>query len=796
LVFGAELRRYWRSWLILVILIAVVGGLVLAAAAAGRRTASAFPRFVAAHGYDVYIYNTTPVPKLSTLPGVASVTPVRIPASGQPTCACTHVINSTDFYINEVPQTGLDRLVKLVAGRMPTQSSTDDVLASFTLQQDYGVHVGTVIHAPFYASSQLPALTSGANEAPSGPTVALHVVGIEAAESEFPSGQGPEYELFTTQAFAHAFNPHIVLAQVYLVRLDQGAADLPRFTNPVSALHLVYISDQDAAADAVAASIHPQAVGWWVLAALGTLAGLVVVGQALGRQSVVESQEYPSLTALGLPRHQLVVLGTARNLLVAFAGAVGTVVVAFVLSRLTPVGEARLAEPSPGFAFDPLVLLLGALAIVVVVLALGAWPAVRASRVDIADDRAPDHRPSPIVARLAALGAPPSAVIGVRHALKRGRGAASVPVGTALFGTALAITALCATAVFGASLSHLTATPALYGNDYQLTFSNQGGADNPTSEVADLKRDRSITAIMEVTRADVSINGTNVPAVTGRAIRGPLLLSTVSGRLPTGNGEIVLGTTTMHQVGAHVGSVVHATLQVPTGGTRTATFHVVGTASFPSEAGLGGLGTGAAFTSAGYLNALCSPGPTQSRCKNIYDANNTVAVLARVTPGPRGRADIARYTSKGTATRAITPISLINFGEAVNFPLIVGFMLALFGAATLIHLLVVSVARRRREIGLLKSLGFVNGQIGAAVCWQATTIALVGVVIGVPLGIVVGRAVWQTFATNLGTVPVATVKVWLIVALGAGVLVIANLLAIAPALVARSKNAGELLRTQ
>ena len=47
LVFRSELRRRWRSWLILVVLIAVVGGLVLAAAAAGRRTATTFPRFVA-----------------------------------------------------------------------------------------------------------------------------------------------------------------------------------------------------------------------------------------------------------------------------------------------------------------------------------------------------------------------------------------------------------------------------------------------------------------------------------------------------------------------------------------------------------------------------------------------------------------------------------------------------------------------------------------------------------------------------------------------------------------------------
>ena len=107
------------------------------------------------------------------------------------------------------------------------------------------------------------------------------------------------------------------------------------------------------------------------------------------------------------------------------------------------------------------------------------------------------------------------------------------------------------------------------------------------------------------------------------------------------------------------------------------------------------------------------------------------------------------------------------------------------------------MARRRHEIGLLKALGFVNGQVGAAVCWQATTVALVGIVIGVPLGVATGQVVWRTFATNLGAVPVATVPVLVIAALGAGALVVANLLAIAPAVtVARSNTARQLLRAQ
>ena len=637
--------------------------------------------------------------------------------------------------------------------------------------------------------------TATASVAPSGPTLTLHVVGIAAAEFEFPSGQAPEYDLFTTPAFARAVNHQTVLASVYLVRLRHGAADLPRFAAAVNPLHVLYVSNQDASTQAVAESIHPQAVGWWILAALTTLAGLAVIGQGLGRQSVVESEEYPKLVALGLPRRQLIVLGTARNLLVALAGAAGAVLVAFVLSPLAPVGEARLAEPSPGFAFDPLVLLLGALAAVVVVLALGLWPSVRAARVRAGGNQSIEFRPSSIVTRLAAAGAPASMVIGIRHALERGRGSGSVPVGTALFGTIIAVTALCATAVFGASLSHLTATPVLYGQDYQITFG--GLQTNPTTQLAAVEHDHAVTAIMVGTRDEVSINGVSVLTVAGQAVRGRLLISTVSGHAPNGYGEIALGHTTLHQVGAHIGSHVRVTFQVPRGGTRVASFLVVGTASFPGDFGLGGLGTGAAFTFAGYLHALCPPGPTQTSCLRAYRANEKFVVAVHTAPGAVGRADVAHYlrADPGIAQLPNTPTSLVNFGEAVNFPLILGFVLALFGVATLLHLLVVSVARRRHEIGLLKALGFVKAQVGATVCWQASTVALVGIVVGTPLGIAAGQAVWRAFATNLGAVPDSIVPVEVIAALGLGALVAANLLAVAPAVVAaRSKTTGQLLR--
>jgi hypothetical protein len=801
MAFRAKLRHRWRSWLAIAVLIGIVGGLVLAAAAAGRRTEAAFPQFVAAHGFDSDEYATRPVPRVADLPGVTSAVGLVSPDSGQPTCACTHPINPTELGVIFASPKGRSPF-KLVSGRLPDPSAPDQVLASFTLQQDYGVHLGSVIRVPFYAPSQAAAYNeaTGAEPKPTGPTVAFHVVGFEASEFEFPSGSTPSYDLFTTSAFARTVIPRTSAGYVYLVTLRDGAAGITRFNAAALSLNGAGLEggqDEDGAAAAIATSIHPQAVGWWILAVLAALVGLAVVGQALARQSRVESEDYPTMAALGADRRQLVALGMGQTLVVGLTGACGAMAVATLLSPIAPLGEARIAENSTGFAFDAPVLLLGALGTLAVVLALGLWPALRAAKLRRADDRRILSGPSVVVTQLAAAGAPPSAVIGVRNALERRTGGVAVPLGSALLGTVLAVLALAGTAVFGDSLSHLTSTPRLYGDTFQLNFTDPaGGKPNPIL-LRSLEQDKAVTGITEGIATEILVNKVVVGAVAGTAVRGHLLFSTVAGHLPIRDHQIGLGATTMRQVGAHVGSLVHIAMSLPSGKKRAATFHVVSQVSFPVLGGAVSLGTGAVITTAGYENTLCPPAPGRATClKGALATINGGGMLVRLVSGPQGRAAISHYLDayRSTTALAITPTSLVNFGEAVNFPLIFGAMLAVVGAATLAHLLVVSVARRRREIGLLKVLGFVNRQVAAAVSWQATTLALIGIVVGVPLGLVAGQTVWNAFANNLGAVPVSVVPTWLVVTLAAGVLVVANLLAIGPALVATRSKPARLLQ--
>ena len=444
--------------------------------------------------------------------------------------------------------------------------------------------------------------------------------------------------------------------------------------------------------------------------------------------------------------------------------------------------------------FDPTVLLSGAVAAVAVTFVLGLWPAIHAVRLTNARVSDDIVRPSHLVAFLSHTGAPPSVLIGMRHALERGRGRTAVPVGSALVGSILAVAALCATAGFGASLTHLTNNPSLYGQPFDLSFSvNQTGSTAQTAHMlSKFRQNKAVTAITAGLSGDVTINRTVVDAIAGLSLRGKLLAQTTTGRLPRADNEVALGMSTLRQLGAHIGSVVRVKVPEAGGGPRSSSFHVVGTAVFAPNFSTGGLGTGALFSLDALSGTHCDPGPRRDACVVHTLTTTGGALLIRTVGGAKGQA-AERHLSReypSAVSFPSPPTNLVNFGEAVNFPLLFGLVLILFGAATLLHVLVVSVVRRRREVGLLRALGFVRRQVAFSVSWQTTTTALIGIGVGVPVGIAVGRAVWSVFANSLGVVVAPVIVAWAILAVAGGTLLIANLLAIGPALVASRSRSG------
>ena len=123
----------------------------------------------------------------------------------------------------------------------------------------------------------------------------------------------------------------------------------------------------------------------------------------------------------------------------------------------------------------------------------------------------------------------------------------------------------------------------------------------------------------------------------------------------------------------------------------------------------------------------------------------------------------------------------------------IGIVLAI---AAIGHALASVVRRRRRDIAVLRSLGMTRRQARAVVAAQATTLALVGLVLGIPLGLFLGRTIWRSVAdaTPFKYVPpVAVLALVLVVPLA---ILITNALAAWPARSAARLRAAEVLRTE
>ncbi len=66
--------------------------------------------------------------------------------------------------------------------------------------------------------------------------------------------------------------------------------------------------------------------------------------------------------------------------------------------------------------------------------------------------------------------------------------------------------------------------------------------------------------------------------------------------------------------------------------------------------------------------------PTEPPVNEQLVESSNGGTLVSVVPGPKGQAAINHYfdSYRSVTVLAIAPTSLINFGEAVNFPLIFG----------------------------------------------------------------------------------------------------------------------------
>jgi len=341
--------------------------------------------------------------------------------------------------------------------------------------------------------------------------------------------------------------------------------------------------------------------------------------------------------------------------------------------------------------------------------------------------------------------------------------------------------------VFAGSLSHLVATPRLAGWTWDLR------AEVPTPEGRQatctndsqfgLDRVSGVAAVEAVCLQTVQVEGRPVSVWGIDTLRGSDDLEIVSGRAPTEPSEVALGAITLRDAHKHVGDSVSVR-----GDRATRTFRIVGQVVLPSISEPQPLADGAAFTKAGVSPLL------------VKGHDETHYLLVRYAPGADVGA-ITRALRTDKRVRILTgsrqlPTEIARLQQINWFPAILATLLATLALIAVAHTLVTGVRRRRRELALLKTIGFDHRQVSATVAWQASTIAVVGVALGIPIGLVVGRAVWRAVADSLCVARFITTPVWAIALTAVAALVLANVVAFFPGLAAGRTRPAVALRAE
>ena len=827
--FRVTLGHRRGGYVAIVLLVGLVGGLAMGGVAGARRTQSSFPKFlrstnpsdlIVAHIDSSNDSNATDpaflraVARLPHVKHVESSTNVSEQVFGPDGVghrgSIYDVFNSSVTTIAYVDgeQFTQDR-PSAIRGRLLDPTRPDEMNMSAGAAAVLHLHVGDVVPFDFYTNKQTTEPDYGTGKQKPVRAIRLKLVGIVAYSFEIVRDDADAILQFVvfSPALTNPMAKCCLNGPLAGLQLQHGAADdaavEAEIKQSLPGSSLVKITSVvEATAER---SLAPQSVALGVFGAIAALAALLISGQAIGRQLRAASVDLETMRALGAGPGMTQLDGAIGVILAVGAGSVLAALITVALSPIAPLGPVRHVYPSRGFTVDWTVLAVGVVTLIVILGSLASIIAFRLAPHRVARRaRLAKPRSSRVAAAAAAGGVSVSGVAGLRLALDPGRDQRAVPLRSAILGAVLAVVVVVSTVIFGASLNTLVAHPALYGWNWNYEMLGPYGGLGQVAQPAAgklLGRDPYVAAWSVASFDNLAIDGRTVPVMgtTLNAAVGPPILS---GHALAGANQIVLGASTLAQLHKHVGD----TVLLNNGITKPTRLTIVGTATLPAIGQLTSLhleiGTGAVI-----LQTLMPPQDFGFFANPKQRVQLPQAILVRLRKGAdpaAARRSLLRIATKAqnpqagppTLVSVQHPAEIVNYRTMGNTPAWLGAALAAGAVAALGLTLLASVRRRRRDLALFKTLGFTRRQLAATVAWQASVAVALGVLIGAPVGIIIGRTLWNRFAGALHVVPEPTVPALSIVLIGVGALLLANLVAALPGRQAARTHTAVLLRAE
>ncbi len=798
----SELARRRGQVAVLALVIAIAGTVVCAAFAGARRTATSFDRFsVATRAYDVLVFfrevGPSTLSDVRAIPGVEAAALVEAPAvqlangaflaAGAPT---------DDIVLRDIART------RIVAGRDTVEGASDEIVLGESLADQNGIEVGDTIELVTYTPAQIQTLDAEVGTPipePEGPRVQMRVVGISRSPVDLSQQGEAGGILVLPRGFVERYGAEIgKYIDVVLVRLSEASTDVSGFVGELRgivrddpAAVIDEIEPTSVSTSGVRESIEVLAMGLTVFAVIAAFSGIVVVGLSVARVIALSAEARETWTALGLTRVQRSITLALPPVVAVVVGAAIAVVGAWLASPLTPMGLARRAEPSPGLRFDALVLGAGSAAIAVVLVALVLAIAWRhADPVDVVAVR----RPSALARALEHVSRAPPIRIGVQAAVDRRRGSSAIPTRSALVAVTVAVIGIVAVSTFGPSLDRLATTPVLFGASWDVAVNDNRAVrpepGRPCSGLVSTRvaRQPGVDAVGSICDLTVEVDGRPVNALGFAAMRGTIAPTVLEGRTPRTTTEIGLGTETLATIEKRIGDRVR--VQGPGG---TAQYRIVARVVMPSLGDARAVADGAILTGAG-LDRVDDPAAELSHAWVVATTSDDAdprEVERRLAELP----DLGEPGVSGIEAPRV-PLEVRRLRQIDRLPHFLAGFLALLGAAAIGYALATSVRRRRGELAVLRTLGFTRRQLVATIGWQATTVACTGIVLGVPLGIIGGRLVWQAITDRAGVAFSPEVSILFVVGAALAALLFANTAALVAGRAATQVSPADGLRVE
>jgi ABC-type lipoprotein release transport system permease subunit len=751
-----EIRRRWRSIVVLTLLVGIVGAIVLSTVAGARRSDAALGRFIAysrASSLELNISEPTPA-QLSAFARVPGVRDFAV-LDGYALAPVDRPNLAIAAAVDEKLGTVVDR-ARLVAGRRADPAVADEITIGEGLAAQAHLGLGGHLDSASLTPAQLKSAIAGRDPGPpAGPRLQFRIVGIVRRPLDLGDRAASGGVVVLTPAFDRAYINRIGRWSTILrVQTRNGAADVRSVTAAARQLwgRSPFFTVQDVSTEShgAAGAINVLTLALWIFAGVAALAGAVAIAIVLSRDIEQVSVDQATLRSLGLTHRQRRAMIGPPALLIAGGGVLLATLGAVAASPLFPVGIARRADLDPGVHLDVLVLALGAVGVAAFVLLVAFLAAVRATRPASLERARSARRRGPSIVEIAGgMGLRPPATNGLRMALQPGNGETAVPVRSAFLGSVLGVAGVVAVLVFAASLNHIVTTPRLYGWTWDFKV-----PDNTFTTPCD-RTDFGLSAVPGV--ADVAtvcyqgmqIDGRPVTGWGFTEVRGTIDPEVVAGRAPRGPAEVALGSVTLDALRKHVGDTVQAA-----GPKGTHDYRIVGRTVLPQlQAGdLQALADGAAFSGEGFALVSDPNNITRYLIGRFASGADRAVVERRINAIPQfaPQPGSASFGDPHGAAGPTLPPELDRLRHIDWFPLTLAALLAALAIIAVGHALLTGAQRRRRELALLKTLGFDRRQVRATVAWQAMTLATVGLIVGIPAGLLVGTLVWRLVANGVG----------------------------------------------